>query len=148
VLLPIRPNGSAGWIRETDVSLSQHDFRIVVGLGDHLLSVFKGGRLIQREPIAVGRSATPTPSGLYYIMELIKTNDPEGPYGPYAFGLSGFSNVLESFRNGDGVVGIHGTNAPRLLGGDVSHGCIRVSNLAITSLARRLPLGVPVEIRT
>jgi lipoprotein-anchoring transpeptidase ErfK/SrfK len=148
VLLPIRPNGSTGWVRATDVSLSQHDFRIVVDLSGHRMSVLKGGQLIQREPIAVGKSATPTPGGLYYIKELIKTNDPDGPYGPYAFGLSGFSGALETFGKGDAVIGIHGTNAPWLLGGDVSSGCVRVSNQAITSLARRLPLGVPVEIRT
>jgi lipoprotein-anchoring transpeptidase ErfK/SrfK len=148
VLLPIRPNGSTGWVRATDVSLRQHDFRIVVDLSGHRMSVFKGGQLIQHEPIAVGRSATPTPGGLYYIKEVIKTNDPDGPYGPYAFGLSGFSGVLHTFGKGDAVIGIHGTNAPWLLGRDVSHGCIRVSNQAITSLAKRLPLGVPVEITT
>ncbi|WP_338052762.1 L,D-transpeptidase [Protofrankia coriariae] len=44
------------------------------------------------------------------------------------------------------MIGIHGTNQPNLLGQDVSHGCIRVSNETITRLARLLPLGTPVEI--
>src|SRR5438876_11919779 len=30
VYLPVRPNGSTGWIRRSDVKLSQHDWRIVV----------------------------------------------------------------------------------------------------------------------
>jgi lipoprotein-anchoring transpeptidase ErfK/SrfK len=70
-----------------------------------------------------------------------------GPYGPYAYGLSGFSNVLTSFGSGDGVIGIHGTNEPWLIGKDVSHGCIRMRNDDIERLAQFLPLGTPVEIR-
>ena len=78
--------------------------------------------------------------------ELLRPPDPDGPYGAYAYGLSGFSNVLSRFNGGDGVIGIHGTNDPSGLGKDVSHGCIRMSNAGITKLARILPLGVPIEI--
>lgn len=67
-------------------------------------------------------------------------------YGPYAYGLSGFSNVLTEFNGGDGVIGIHGTNDPSSIGRDVSHRCIRMSNTGITTLAAILPLGTPVEI--
>jgi lipoprotein-anchoring transpeptidase ErfK/SrfK len=79
-------------------------------------------------------------------MELLKSGNPDGPYGPYAFGLSGFSNSLKSFAGRDPVIGLHGTNQPQLLGRDVSNGCIRLSNEAITRLASMLPLGTPVEI--
>ena len=89
----------------------------------------------------------PTPIGIYYIKELLKQPDPSGPYGPYAFALSAYSNVLYSFGGGAGEIGIHGTNEPAALGSDVSHGCIRISNAAIARLARMLPLGTPVEIR-
>jgi lipoprotein-anchoring transpeptidase ErfK/SrfK len=54
--------------------------------------------------------------------------------------------VLFSFGGGPGQIGLHGTNAPRLLGRDVSHGCVRMRNQAITRLARMLPLGTPVRI--
>lgn len=62
------------------------------------------------------------------------------------YGLSGFSNVLTEFNGGDGVIGIHGTNDPSSIGRDVSHGCIRMSNTGITTLAATLPLGTPVEV--
>jgi lipoprotein-anchoring transpeptidase ErfK/SrfK len=146
-LLPIRPNGSTGWIRSTDVHLSQHEFRIVVTLRAHRITVYQGARIIAREPIAVGTRQTPTPGGVYYTKELLQPPNPAGAYGPYAYGLSGFSNVLTSFAGGDGVIGIHGTNDPSLLGKDVSHGCIRMSNAGITKLAKLLPLGVPVRIQ-
>jgi len=152
VLLPVRPNGSTGWIRRTDVELASHDFRMLVDLGAHRLMVYQGDSIFATEPIAVGTQDTPTPGGLYYTKELLQPSDdsgrliPDGPYGPYAYGLSGYSDVLYNFAGGDGVIGIHGTNEPASLGHDVSHGCIRLSNEAITKLATTLPIGVPVEI--
>jgi lipoprotein-anchoring transpeptidase ErfK/SrfK len=146
-LLPVRPNGSTGWVRAGDVTLSEHDFSIVVELGAHRITAFRGTEPFLSEPVAVGAGDTPTPTGLFYTKELLRPPSDSGPYGPWAFGLSGFSNVLWEFAGGDGTIGLHGTNAPSLLGQDVSHGCIRMSNAGITALARTLPPGVPVDIR-
>jgi lipoprotein-anchoring transpeptidase ErfK/SrfK len=146
VLLPIRPNGSTGWIKASDVTLARNPYQIEVRLADHRIVVHEGDEVILDEPIAVGTADTPTPGGRYYIKELLKPPDPNGPYGTYAYGLSGFSNELESFNGGDGVIGIHGTNDPASIGTDVSHGCIRMTNEAITRLAGILPLGTPVHI--
>jgi RNA polymerase sigma factor (sigma-70 family) len=152
VLLPVRPNGSTGWIRAEHASVVTHDFRIVVELGAHRITAYQGREVLLSEPIGVGTRDAPTPGGLYYIKELFQPLDangrlhPDGPYGPYAYGLSGFSEVLFDFAGGDGQFGIHGTNDPSGLGRDVSHGCIRMSNTGITLLAKTLPLGVPVEI--
>jgi RNA polymerase sigma factor (sigma-70 family) len=152
VLLPVRPNGSTGWIRAEQASLVTHDFRLVVELGAHRITAYQGREVLLSEPIGVGTRDAPTPGGLYYIKELFQPLDangrlyPDGPYGPYAYGLSGFSEVLFDFAGGDGQFGIHGTNDPSGLGRDVSHGCIRMSNAGITRLAQTLPLGVPVDI--
>jgi lipoprotein-anchoring transpeptidase ErfK/SrfK len=147
VLLPVRPNGSSGWIRRSDVTLRRHDFRIVVNLHEHVITVYRGEAVFDREAIGVGKAQTPTPGGVYYTKALLQPPNPNGMYGPYAYELSGFSDVLTSFNGGNGVIGIHGTNEPWLLGHDVSHGCIRMSNAGITRLAHALPLGVPVAIR-
>ncbi|HWC11850.1 MAG TPA: L,D-transpeptidase, partial [Acidimicrobiales bacterium] len=154
VLLPVRPNQRKGWVRGSEVSISSHSYSMVIELGVHRLTVFEGEAPIQVERIGVGKANTPTPGGLYYTKELIEIVDgagrlyPHGPYGPFAFGLSGFSEVFRSFGDGgDGTVGIHGTDDPSSLGRDVSAGCIRMSNEAVTRLAGLLPLGVPVEIR-
>lgn len=53
--------------------------------------------------------------------------------------------MYTSVAGGDGQVGIHGTSAPGSIGHDVSHGCIRVRNAVIERLAKRIPLGSPVE---
>jgi RNA polymerase sigma factor (sigma-70 family) len=153
VLLPVRPNGSRGWVHSSDVSISNHEFSIVIELGVHRITVFRGEDVLLTERIGVGTANTPTPGGLYFTKELVDIVDeagrdyPGGPYGPFAYGLSGFSDVLDSFGGGDGTLGIHGTNDPSSLGRDVSHGCIRMSNAGITALAETLPLGVPVEVR-
>lgn len=152
VLLPVRPNGSTGWIRAEHAALVTHDFRLIVELGAHRITAYQGREVLLSEPIGVGTRDAPTPGGVYYIKELVQPLDangrlhPDGPYGPYAYGLSGFSEVLFDFAGGDGQFGIHGTNDPSGLGRDVSHGCIRMSNAGITFLAQTLPLGVPVEI--
>jgi lipoprotein-anchoring transpeptidase ErfK/SrfK len=48
---------------------------------------------------------------------------------------------------GGGFVGIHGTERPYLLPGRVSHGCVRLRNPDILSLARLMPVGTLVDIR-
>ncbi len=146
VLLPVRPNGSTGWIRASDVSLALNPYRIRIELGAHRITVWNGADVIAREPVGVGRAESPTPGGEYYITELLQPPTPDGPYGPYAFGLSGFSDVYKNFAGGNGVIGLHGTNDPSGLGKDVSAGCIRMRNEAIVELAKVLPLGTPVEI--
>ena len=147
VHLPVRPNGSMGWVRAGDVDLTQNDYRIEVQLSAFRITVWKGTTMLLTEPVGIGAGATPTPGGKYYIKELLQPPNPNGPYGPYAYGLSGFSEVLTSFAGGEGVLGIHGTNDPGSLGHPISYGCIRMNNASITALAKILPLGVPVEIK-
>jgi lipoprotein-anchoring transpeptidase ErfK/SrfK len=146
VNLPVRPNGSTGYVRAADVDVVSNDYRVKVELAAHRLTVTRGTETVLEAPIGVGTQETPTPGGVYYIKELLQPPDPNGAYGAYAYGLSGFSNVLEEFNGGDGVIGVHGTNDPSSIGQDVSHGCIRVTNDVITEMSGYLPLGTPVEI--
>jgi lipoprotein-anchoring transpeptidase ErfK/SrfK len=146
VLLPIRPNGSTGWIRAADVTVASNPYSVDIALAEHRLVVRNGDTVVVDAAIGVGTASTPTPGGKYYLKELLQPPDPDGAYGPYAYGLSGFSNVLDDFNGGDGVIGIHGTNEPEAIGTDVSHGCIRVDNATITQMAGILPLGTPVHI--
>jgi lipoprotein-anchoring transpeptidase ErfK/SrfK len=147
VLLPVRPNGSTGWIRADQVSVTTEDFKVVVELGAHRITAYKGTDVLLSEPIGVGTAQAPPPGGRYYITELFQPDQgPAGPYGPLAYGLSGHSEVASDFGARDGQFGLHGTNDPGELGHDVGHGCIAMSNAGITRLAGLLPLGVPVEI--
>ncbi len=146
VLLPVRPNGSTGWIRTSDVNLVPTRYHITVSLSAHQITVYDGERVVLQEPAAIGKPETPTPPGRYYIRVLLQSVSPGSVYGPYAYGLSAHSDVLTSFSGGDGEVGIHGNNDASVLGQSVSAGCVRMSNDGITRLTQLLPLGTPVDI--
>ena len=145
VAIPLRPNGTLGWVRKSDVTLLRSTFRVQIDLSTNIMTVFDRDQVLIRASVATGTGGTPTPSGLFFMKELVP-QAPGGALGPYALGLSGFSNVLFSFGGGEGVIAIHGTNAPGKLGARVSHGCVRVDNGTITKMARLLPLGTPIEI--
>ena len=146
VLLPTRPNGSTGWLALDEVTIATNPYAVHVSLTGHTLTVTEAGLVVLETAVAVGAAGTPTPTGQFYVLDLLQPPVPDGPYGPYAFGLSAHSDVLTDFGGGDGQVGIHGTNRPDQLGTDASHGCIRVSNEVVEQLAGLLPLGTRVEI--
>jgi lipoprotein-anchoring transpeptidase ErfK/SrfK len=148
VLLPVAPNGSEGWIAQNEVVTNTTTYWVQVLRSAHHLHVYKGKRLLINAPAAIGSTDTPTPGGRYYLTELLQAPDPKGAYGPYAFGLSGYSTSLKQFNGHDPIIGIHGTNEPKLVGTSVSHGCVRLNNSVITRLAKMLPLGTPVQITT
>ena len=146
VLLPIRPNGSRGWIQLSLVELRENPYRIEIDISDHQLTIFKDNELFDEATVAIGTGETPTPVGRFYTTDLFKVPIENSVYGPYAYGLSGFSDVLTTFEGGEAIIGLHGTNDPRSLGTEVSHGCVRMPNELITKLADILPLGTPVLI--
>lgn len=141
-----RPNGSTGWVRGGDVALSRDSYFLRANTTTHRLTLFRSGIAVDSVPVGVGRSVLPTPTGTYFLATLLKQPNPNGVYGPYAFGLSAFSNVLQSFGGGPGEIGLHGTDAPTSVGSDQSHGCLRVTNTVIEHFARILPLGTPIQI--
>jgi lipoprotein-anchoring transpeptidase ErfK/SrfK len=147
VPLPVRPNGSTGWIKASEVTVASHDFHIEVQVGAHHMTVWQGNDVFLEDTVAVGASATPTALGEFYTTGLFDTGSTQPYYGPYAYPLSGYSEVLFSFSGGEGQMGIHGTDDPSSLGRSVSNGCIRMSNAAITKLAKTLPVGVPVDVK-
>lgn len=146
VRLPARPNHRSGWIPAADVELETVDLAVYVDLQTKTLSVRSGDEVVVRSPIAVGTPENPTPLGTFYVTDKLETPDPGGGYGPFALGLSGYSETLTEFAGGDGQIGIHGTNDPGSIGQAVSHGCVRLPNDVIEALATLLPLGTPVHI--
>jgi lipoprotein-anchoring transpeptidase ErfK/SrfK len=137
-------------VSSSDVTVSSVTFRIEVSLSRHRVRVFDGDEEVLDEPASIGRSERPEPGVVYYIKELLQPPDDDGPYGTYAYGLSGFSTDLTSFDDGTGIIGIHGTDDPDSVGSDVRTGCIGLANDVITRLVDDigLPLGTPVEIVT
>jgi lipoprotein-anchoring transpeptidase ErfK/SrfK len=145
ILLPIRPNEADGWVHAADVALKPVDERIVVDLSKRSLEHFHGDRLVDRFEVGIGQPQWPTATGTFYIWAHVPQASPTGPYGVFALGLSGFSEVLTDWPGG-GRMAIHGTPYASNRGQMVSHGCIRVYNPDMRKL-RRVPLGTPVVIQ-
>jgi hypothetical protein len=150
VYLPIRPNGSTGWIPADELTITTHPWRIEALLDEFKLKVYKNDEVVYETAIGVSRENAPTPGGLYYTTELLQPPDPNTVYGTYAYGLSGFSDTYQEFNGGPGQLGLHGTNEPWAIGTRVSSGCIRLNNEDINYIVEqlKLPLGVPVDIVT
>jgi lipoprotein-anchoring transpeptidase ErfK/SrfK len=149
VALPIRPNGTTGWIRADKVTLSKTHWRVVVSRSRRQATVFHGGRVVHRMRVVVGAPATPTPLGRFAVYESIQQADPNGFIGPWALHLTAFSNVLDNYGGGPGRVALHGRGGASLLdplGTARSHGCVRMRNSDIRYLARRIGPGTPVRI--
>jgi len=145
VLLPTRPNGSAGWVRAADVKLASLASRITVDLHHRTITVVTATGRTVRGPVAIGAPKTATPTGRYYVTDRVRPSNPHGAYGAFALGLSAHSATLTTFGKGDGQIGIHGTNEQDSIGKPVSHGCVRVTD-TVTRALEGVPLGTPVTI--
>lgn len=147
VFLPTRPNDATGWIKATDVVVSQPlEYEIKVNLAENKLTLLHNGAVELEAPAAIGTDENPTPTGTFFFTDpLDLSSDPGTAYGVFAIGLSGHSNTLTEFAGSDGQIAIHGTNDPGTIGTKVSHGCVRVNNDVILRLST-LPLGTPVVI--
>lgn len=118
---------------------------IVVSLEDRRLALLEDGVVKKVYPVAVGKDATPSPTGTFTIVARV-TNPtyyhdgkvipagPENPVGTRWMGLS---------QKG---YGIHGTNAPRSIGKPASHGCIRMGRRDLEDLFAQVRAGDVVEI--
>ena len=80
-----------------------------------------------RFPVAVGRPGLATPTGFFFINQKLRPSSPNGAYGVLALGTSAYQPKLPDWPGG-GLVGIHGTNEPWLIGKAISHGCVRMHN--------------------
>lgn len=128
---------------------------IVVNKTKKILTVYNGKEVDVKFPVALGTSATPTPSAKAKISNLAvnpawggmggkytprAANDPLNPLGERWMGL-----VIP----GKFGYGIHGTIRPREIGMYVSNGCIRMFNYDIENFVfPKMKSGTPVWLGT
>jgi hypothetical protein len=143
VLLPSRPNGSTGWLRNADVETRRTPYLIRVHVGSRELELFKDGALVGSWTVAVGAAATPTPTGRSFLLGSII--DDEQTYSPVILPLGSHSDTLDTYGGGPGTVALHGWPDDSVFGNAVSNGCIRVPDEALDQLTQ-VPLGSLVLI--
>lgn len=114
------------------IPLAPSPIEIIVNVGAKRLTVYRNGILFREYIVATGKPQTPTPIGLFEVVN--KEIDPGGPYGTRWLGLS------------ERGYGIHGTNDPSSIGTAASNGCIRMYNEDIEALFDITVVGTPVRI--
>jgi hypothetical protein len=122
-----------------------HVRTIVVSLEDRRLALVEDGAVKKVYKVAVGKEATPSPTGTFTIVERVASPTyyhegkvvPPGPDNPVGTRWMGLS------KKG---YGIHGTNAPRSIGKAASHGCIRMGQRDLEDLYAQVRSGDMVEI--
>jgi L,D-transpeptidase ErfK/SrfK len=132
---------------------------LVIALAERTVYWFRGGALVGRFPVGIGRPDWETPPGRYRVVgrradpvwrvpvsiqaemrargEPVVTEvaaGPENPLGKYWIQLS-----LPGY-------GLHGTNAPASVGKHASHGCLRLLPEHVERLFHEVPDGTPVDI--
>jgi hypothetical protein len=146
ISIPGRPNGRTGWVRAAALELHPVHKRLVIYRGVRRFEFWNGSKLVRSGKVAVGKPGAETPLGLFYVTWKF---DPSidlswAILGAYAFETSAYSKLTD--WPGGGIVGVHGTPWPALLGQAVSHGCVRMANENIEFLRSRVPVGTPVKI--
>ena len=142
IVVPGRPNGRTGWIPAGAATIAKTGKVIVIDRSERRLELWQGDRRLLATTVAVGAPGMETPLGLFYVQW--KFVPKAEILGAFAFETSAYSKLSD--WPGGGIVGIHGTYWPWLLGKAVSHGCVRVHNRDILRLRGMVGVGTPIKI--
>jgi lipoprotein-anchoring transpeptidase ErfK/SrfK len=143
VLLPSRPNSSAGWITDTALDRAVTPYLIRVHLRSLGMELFKGGQRLGNWTVGIGKQSAPTPAGRTFLLGSF--SDTAQRYSPVILPLGTHSPTLDSFGGGPGTVAIHTWPTANVFGTRSSDGCIRVPSDALHQLIQ-VPLGTLVLI--
>jgi lipoprotein-anchoring transpeptidase ErfK/SrfK len=143
VLLPSRPNSSAGWVTDDVLDRAVTPYLIRVHLRSLNMELFKGGGRLGEWTVGIGKKSAPTPVGRTFLLGSF--SDPKQNYSPVILPLGSHSPTLDSFGGGPGTVAIHTWPTANVFGTRSSDGCIRVPPDALNKLIE-VPLGTLVLI--
>lgn len=148
VLAPELENGQVGWIEEEVVErLDSVAFSVHADLSRRQVLVKRGGKVIRRLKVGVGRSTNPTPPGRYAVTDKLRVSDPGSPYGCCVIALTGHQVRLPEGWPGGDRLALHATQDLSGLGQAVSLGCMRADPKDARWMLETLPLGTPVFVR-
>jgi len=142
-------NGRLGWVdpQESAVRTSGTRVRITIDLSERRLVVRRGGKVVRRMTVAIGRASSPTPVGRFAVTDKLAGSRYGSYYGCCILALSAHQPNLPPGWTGGDRIAVHGTNDPGSIGNAVSAGCPRASADDMRFLMRVVPLGAPVFVR-
>ena len=143
------PNGRLAWVsrRNTALHLRRNAYSLHADLSGRRLELRRGGRLVKRLTVAIGRPGSETPTGRFAVTDKLNGRSFRAYYGCCVLALNGHQPKLPAGWSGGDRLAIHGTDSPGTIGAAASAGCLRASDADLEVLMRRVPLGTPVFIR-
>lgn len=144
VILPTNPLDT-GFVREEDVVLTRHRYRIEISLSRGELAVFAGPVEAARSKVALGPDVPP--AGTATFIKELRAPEFMSLYGSPVYGLAGAANTPDDFKAGKGVIAIHPVKV-EVLGTSPAAGSIGIDPTLLNRLTTELtlPLGTPVDI--
>ncbi len=119
---------------------------ILVSIPDRKLALIENGKVVRVYRVAVGKAATPSPTGTFKIVNRVAN---PAYYHKGQVIAAGKGNPVGSRWMGLSAkgYGIHGTNAPNSIGKAASTGCIRMGQRDLEEFFTLVNVGDAVEIR-
>ena len=156
-----------GTARYRDPPVNVEGRYVVISLDEHLLHLMEGSRVIWSAQVGTGTGTRlegagkkwdfSTPRGIFRVQR--KEKNPVWIVPDWAFveRKEPIPAWDDPKRREEGMLGttaiylqediaVHGTSRPELLGQNVSHGCIRMTNEAARRLYHEVEIGTPVII--
>ncbi|HZJ82663.1 MAG TPA: L,D-transpeptidase family protein [Clostridia bacterium] len=112
----------------------ENEYDIFIDLTESMLYLFREDELIKKYAVAQGKSSSPSPIGVWYIIN--KTRN----WG------TGFGSRWMGIDVPWGTYGIHGTNKPYSIGQRASAGCFRMHNRDVEEIYELVPYKTKVYV--
>lgn len=112
----------------------ENQYDILIDLSQSMLYLFENDKLIKKYPVAQGKPSTPSPIGIWYIVNKARN------WG------TGFGTRWMGLNVPWGTYGIHGTNKPGSIGHRASGGCFRMRNRDVEELYSIVPFKTRVVV--
>lgn len=142
-------NGRLGWVdpAESRVLTGRTRISLMLDLSARRLVVRRGGKVLRRMTVGIGRASSPTPIGRFAVTDKLSGPRYGSYYGCCILALSAHQPNLPPGWTGGDRIAVHGTDDPSSIGAAVSAGCPRASAADLRFLMRVVPLGAPVVVR-
>jgi len=142
---PERVNHRTAWVRVRDTRAGSTSWHVTVDLSEQTMTVDDGERTRVLPVLATGRpGVTPTPMGRQFVVGPFW--DEPGTTTPRVILLSTQSETMDDYdrRTGTSATAFHTTTLRAT--GQVSNGCVRVTDEVLDVLWHRVPPGTLVDV--
>ena len=123
---------------------------LLLKLKEKRVYVYRGDKLLNKYPVAIGKKGRETPTGEWQVMEKIK-NPGWTSFRTGEYFAPGRENPLGSrwigfWTDGKDTIGFHGTPNVKSIGKAVSNGCVRMYNRHVKALFPLVKVGTTVKV--